>query len=450
MKKLYIIGTIIKDWFTSQLHYTLLVLGVFVISFTALFFVSTKVASEHLDPTDREYIYYNELLVDYNLIEDNIDMRYEMFMLTDEFYEKYLAIDLPPISDMAYVSGHMSYNEKNGEKLPGTDYVEVPILPVFAPSEAEKYDVIKDLMYYDYEIISGRDISDDDLEQKRSVVVAPEGWALDVGDVISCFGRELEVIGISRPTVIGEKKNDIFRPNDDKFLVPYSFVDECMPETLDSKYTEYMGFKWDPGYRGKPENNKYEPEGVTYYSIPQSPYGNMECYAAYVVLEARSWLFSKRISESQKQQLAELIGISPDGFTNEYDLYYYEIVERFDKQAFKECIITGIFCMLNAFTVVIFLCRRNTKAYRIYRVYGCTGAWVFIINFLSMLVVIALAFGVSLLIARPAMELFHLINKKYEYRPRCLSVTSAIFLAVSVLACIPAAISAVRRSPVGK
>ena len=49
MKKLYIIKSILKDWFTSRIFVTLTVISVFVLSFVTMFFVTTKVSSEYLE-----------------------------------------------------------------------------------------------------------------------------------------------------------------------------------------------------------------------------------------------------------------------------------------------------------------------------------------------------------------------------------------------------------------
>lgn len=61
IEKIYIIiKSILKDWFTARIAVTLTVVGVFVLSFIAIFFVTTKVATEYLEDSNTEKHYYNE------------------------------------------------------------------------------------------------------------------------------------------------------------------------------------------------------------------------------------------------------------------------------------------------------------------------------------------------------------------------------------------------------
>lgn len=465
MKKLFIIRTIIKDWFTTQLPYTIIIILAFCVSFLALFFISTRIASENLAYESIEDVYYNELQVDYGRILGLYGTPAEIddytfsttfknrFQLNDEFYEEYLKIGLPTLGELgsgANINGDLLYSKKNGEKLPETDFVEVPLYPKFAASEREKYEPFKYIMRDDYIITKGRDITAEELEEGKGVAIAPEGWAVDVGDVLELLGNEgfkVEIVGLYKPAPT-RVVSDVWISNFENFFLPYRFINKISEYPLDNSERDDLIF--NQCYTSKPINNQYVLDGESgHTSLSVGPTDPPRC-AAEVFLDVDSWYFTKKITENQKEQIAALMNIDPKYFTNSYDLYYYKNVNTYKKQVRKECLITGLFCVINVFTVVIFLCRRNTKAYRTYRVYGCSGWWIFLINLFSMLAVTAVAFGISLIAARPALALFRLVNSKYEFRTRCLAITSAVFLGVSLLACIPAAISAVRHSPIDK
>lgn len=96
MKKLFVIRTIIKDYFTAQLPVTAVVLLAFILSFNTLFFVTTRTAAENLESTETENVYYNELRLDIDKIEAEIDPEilerrpnFGTYMLDDNFYNEY-------------------------------------------------------------------------------------------------------------------------------------------------------------------------------------------------------------------------------------------------------------------------------------------------------------------------------------------------------------------------
>lgn len=453
MKKIFVIRTIIKDYFTAQLPVTAVVLLAFTLSFSTLLFVTTKTASENLESTALENIYYNELRIDYGRedLPESVALRSGNYMLDDSFYNKYLKIGLPPITDLCDISANIKYSKLNGRKLAETDFVDVPAYPVFSESEKNKYEPFKYILRYDYEITEGRDITEEDLKNHRYYAIAPEGWAVSVGDKLDCFGYELEIIGLLKPTVSGYQGDVYYTPNREKFVAPYYFFNECMSDPIELPEGELL--EYNEAYNSKPKNNKYEPQQTDSptYSNGATPYGtDDEIYPAYIVLQGEAFMFSQKVSESQKNELAEFIGIKPDMFTSSFEQYYKENVKEFNKQAVVESLLAGAFCALNIIMLVMFMCRKNINTYKLFRVYGCSKKDVFGFNLLSMLAVIIIAFLLSCAISKPMMAFLESINPKYEFRLRCLVITGIVFLTVSILACIPAAVSAVRRSPVNK
>ena len=441
MKKLYIIKSILKDWFTSRIFVTLTVISVFVLSFVTMFFVTTKVSSEYLEDTETEKHYYNELVID----EEKVPDAYERldWLLDDVFYSRWLAMELPPLSDNAYVDGYIKYSELNGKPLKAADFVDLKCAPVFSEQEQERLIPIKNLLGYDYEITEGQDITEDDLISRNAVAVAPEGWALSVGDRISCFGHELEIIGLNKPDKYNKRR-------DEGILVPYWFLNECMQDELDMELV--LELKQNSVYEEKPENNAYIPdeEEEPAYTAGHVPFGDERVFPAFLRLEFSSFMFEERLDDGQKADLAAFLIISPDDFTNSYDMFYYEQIRAFNDRAFKECLIAGLFCVLNVLMITVFLCGSNVRAYRIFRVYGCSQFAIFVMNLICLAVVVGLSLGISAMLCRPAAVLFGRINNSYEFRQECVIISVRIFAAVSIAACIPAAVKAALRSPVGK
>ncbi|MBR1384882.1 MAG: hypothetical protein IJ555_13915 [Ruminococcus sp.] len=440
MKKIYIILSVLKDWFTSRITVTLTVIDVFVLSFVTMFFVTTKVSAEYLEDTETEKHYYNELVID----EERVPDAYEKLdhLLDDGFYSRWLAMALPPLSDNAYVDGYIKYSQLNDKPLKATDFIDLKCAPVFSGQEQERLAPIKNLLGYDYEITAGRDITGDDLVSRNAVAVAPEGWALSVGDRISCFGHELEIIGLNKP----DKYN---RRRDECILVPYWFLNECMQDELDMELV--LELKQNSAYEGKPENNVYAPDEADdpIYTAGQIPFGDERVYPAFLRLEFSSFMFEERLDDGQKDDLAEFLGITPDDFTNSYDMFYFEQVRAFNDRAFKECLIAGLFCILNVLMITVFLCGSNVRAYRIFRVYGCSRIAIFVMNLICLAVIVGLSLGISVMLCSPAAALFGKINSTYEFRQECVDISVRIFAAVSFAACIPAAIKATMRAPAG-
>lgn len=447
MKKLYIVKSLIKDWFTSQLPYTAAVMVVFILSFIAMFFVATKVATEYLEDTSQENIYYNELAV--GMGDEDGFYAEQVIILNSEFYDEYLKLNLPSLTANAKVQGVLQYTEKNGSKLEGTDACVLACFPVFSKEQQDRYGVVKHLLnYYDYEITKGRDLTEEDLCSGSYKAVAPEGYALDVGDVISCFGHEIEIVGLNKPSPYSVRKNG-------HIVIPYGFADECMADGIYGE--DVFQYEIDEAYEygAKPENNVYVPTGSYISGLTQihmrlglSEKPELVSYPAFLELTVNSFVFEERVNESQKEGLAKLLGITVDDFGNGYDWFYHEVVENFNGHVYKECIIAGIFCALNVLMIIMFLSSRNIKSYRIYRMYGCSGAGIFAINFISLMLVVLFTLVISMLLCKPAMLLFSGINDSYEFRPKCVLITSAVLAGISFAACIPAAISAARKSPI--
>lgn len=145
-------------------------------------------------------------------------------------------------------------------------------------------------------------------------------------------------------------------------VVPYSFLNECMKDQLDPELSGNLMF--NEAYRQKPENNEYIPydtdipvhfNGITHF-------GDERVYPAYVRLMFSSFMFESRLNDDQKASLAAFLGISPDGFTNSYDIFYHEQVSAFKDRAFKECLIAAVFCILNVMMIISFLGSSNVKA----------------------------------------------------------------------------------------
>ncbi len=456
MKKLFVIRTIIKDYFTAQLPVTAVVLFAFILSFNTLFFVTTRTAAENLESTETENVYYNELRLDIDKIEAEIDPEildrrpnFGVLMLDDNFYNEYLKIGLPPVADGGFIMAYIKYSKLNGKKLAETDFVDVPAYPRFSEAEKDRYEPFKYELRYDYEITEGRDITEDDLKNHRYYAVAPEGWAIKVGDKLDCFGHELEIIGLLKPSVAGYQDGETYSPNGEKFIAPYYFFNECMSDRIEIPSYE---LRFNEAYSSKPQNNQYEPVQTEYpeYSSGATPNGSEDIYPSFVRIELDNVMFSQKISESQKKEYAEFLGITTDMLTSSFDQYYKDVIKEFNKKAIGECIAAGAFCALNVIMIVMFLCRKNIADYRLFRVYGSSKKDIFIFNILSMLALIAVVLIFCCVIAKPVMTFFESINPKYEFRLRCLTITAIVFVAVSLLACIPAAVSAVRRSPVNK
>ena len=458
MKKLFVIATIVKDLFTSKLPYTAVVLISLILSFFTLFFVTTKVASEHLKSTLTEKHYSNDLFLDITSdlrnVAENSDFSLDEngnYLLDDEFYDRYLKLDLPTTT-FASIMSFLKYSKLNNKKLPGTDFVEVNVHPLFSKSEQEKYKPFELSLKYEYDVIDGRDITEEDLSEHKNVALAPEGWAVKVGDTLDCFGHKLKIVGLLKPKV-GFEYEGAYYSYHEKFLVPYGFLVECMKEPIDinSLNTKTGNLEHNPGYDDKPVDNKYvliePPANTTFSSDGQTCYKG-KIYPATIKINLQNIIFSKKLTEKQKNDYAEFLGVSPDKLKSSYERLYMDNIKEFNNQALLECTVSGAFCVLNAVMIVLFICRKNIGTYKLFRVYGSSRKNIFIFNLVSMLSVILLALIISALMSMPVMNVFHRINQKYEFRESCLIITSAVFVVVSVLACIPAAVSAVRKSPV--
>ncbi|MFT3951711.1 MAG: ABC transporter permease [Oscillospiraceae bacterium] len=445
MKKLFILRSILKDWFTTQLPYTAAVVVTLVFSFLALFFVAEKVATENLSSLEWENVWYNEIIVNLGMDGEELPAFDPSFMLDDAFYEKYLQIDLPPLTDFQTIWGYCKYTEKNSEKLAGTDFCQLKAFPLFAPSEQAYYEPIKNALKYQYDIIQGRDITAEELESKNRVVVAPEGYALAVGDKITMSGMEFEVVGLNKPSP--------YNISDDEMMaVPYWYFNDAMQHPYD--LTDNTNCHYNPAYDDKPKNNVYVPtelpKDTVYISYGEMFNGQEYNYDAYLVMDSDRFMFDGKITQSQRQKLAALIGVDISRLTTSYEQDYKYNVQEYQHKALKESVLVAAFCVMNILMLIVFLCGKNVRAFRMFRVYGASRIHIFLLNFAAALVCILIALGIGTALSPQVLRIVAAVNSNYEFRPYCVKLAAAVFTASAVLAAIPAAVSAVVKSPVRK
>ncbi|MFT3951710.1 MAG: ABC transporter permease [Oscillospiraceae bacterium] len=449
MKKLFILRSILKDWFTTQLPYTAAVVVTLVFSFLALFFVAEKVATENLASLEFENVYYNQVCVNQDTVSSEDPAHYELYtgyLMTDEFMDRLVALGLPPFIDPgAGIGAYCKYTAKNGEKLEGTDFCELRSLPVFAPSESAYYERFRyQLESYQYEIVSGRDITPEELENHSRVVVAPEGYALAVGDKITMHGEEFEVIGLNRPSVYNEKDSEYM-------LVPYWYLNESMKNPLTDEEASHNHY--NPAYDKKPKNNVYIPKEIdkdTIYIDDGHTNDDTHSYSAILTVDLINCMFKNKITEEQKTAFAAFLGIKTNQLTNWYNLSYHDNVNKYQDIAQKESIVVAAFCALNILMLIVFLCGKNVCAFRMFRVYGASRIHIFLLNFAAALVCILIALGIGVALSPQVLKLVSAVNSNYEFRPYCVKLAAAVFTVSAVFAAIPAAVSAVIKSPVRK
>ena len=459
MKFLFLVASILKNWFTTYRKYTLTVIAAMTLSVLALFFIAEKAASENLESLYliryEKARYFMQASSERYFAEDHNDEKYPGlnvkvdYDFLDGFVNEELPEPMVTDSDEEFPYGiRMTATKINGDKDAAFPFVSFGGIPVFSDSERDKYGKMATCFDgYKYTIIDGRDISEQALEEKRAVAVVdvdsydnrygvtPE---IKVGDVLGCGAYEVTVIGLCEYTGEGNYESCYSR-------IPFYLSDECMKH--------YKGFGHNnvdvpmsaaglsSAGLGKIDPDELSDAAVMVVSYPEY---DIMCSTVHIV-------FEHPLTSKEYKSLLKITGLSENEVTN--DLYKgleKRGMDKYIKTTFLSGTAFAIFCALNIVSVIWFLLKQNMLTFRIFRVYGARDKLIFrIILFLvGVLVVISglLAFALSPL----TMIVYNKLLTGYEYRFLCFFSAFGIMLVINILAAVPTALLVIKRSPVGK
>lgn len=405
MKYLFIIKSIMSAWASVYKRYTAIILLSLVLSVLALFVIATNVAAEHMPDKQREDWYNSNYLI---LPEYDEEFRntygIDRLPCTHQILDKYLKADLPPTvqpyGELDWAGNvSMLYTYKNGVRVFPCDVFQGVL--VFDSTQSKYAEIVRyDCL--DYFLKSGRNYSDEELKSHKPVLVASESTGLKVGDVIKSAGYDIEVIGI----ISGEYS-----------LVPFWLADECMQH-----FDGYLSRQFDDA-----ENN------IT-YQIP-----------SYDVCATFSSLtFEHPLSAAQEARLRKSLGLKKNElFTSYGDILDADRSETVLISA-AEGSVFALFCVINIVFSVWCLCNKNLPTVKNFRIYGAGSKQVALITLSLVLILTVIAGTICQLLAPLLMIPLAKINSGYVWREMNLLTAVGVMLIFSIIAAIPAMITAIK------
>lgn len=421
MKFIFLLKSIISDWFTVHIKYTVVVLATMVLSVLAMFFISTKVASESLEDT----FMLDWYSASYSVRLSDSEYYSTHQFVTKELLDRYLEADLPPLYRYwhdeldDFYGCYVTYTAKNGKPVTQLrndllfPFGEFKAILAFDETQKKYEDLIQ--TEYEFDIVSGRYFTEEELQSHKPVIIAPDDSGLKVGDFIECAGYQLEVIGIAR-----KKYHSIYWH--ECGIVPFWLADECLHN--------YLG-----------------PRNMDAHDNPSMTFGmpsfDIEVRLTYLTYEHPLTFF-------ERQRLVKALDVDYDelflGYEDELD---YQI-NTYKMLALAQCGVFGVFCVITIVFVMWCLCEKNIHTMRIFRLYGATSKQIVAVIFSLIMILSFIAAAVSFLICPTTLKLYQSINNVYQWRFSNYFIAIIIMFLANIIAAIPSVIITLKKAPAKK
>lgn len=233
MKYLFLLGSVLRSWFTKQRKFVISAMLMFFFSSILMLFAAASLGNEVLFTREEEAevagwfcSYTSEELVSENLIPANDHI------LDTLFSSKSNSI----VSIEMYIANVSNEKVTTSTKENST----LEIMPIYKKAYDDKNFMIElwgekmssDFMIGGYfyspqqKIKEGSEITEQDIEEGNNVIVLPEKYGARVGETITLFGDEFSVVGITKEeyAIIPSCFLDKFSLNGDKLLYLISVI----------------------------------------------------------------------------------------------------------------------------------------------------------------------------------------------------------------------------------
>lgn len=454
MKFIFLVFSILKNWFTIYRKYTLTVIATMTLSVLALFFIAEKVASENLESL--YLINYIKSTYNINASNDRLEENDEPYpddkvKVDYSFLDAYIESEIPmPImdnerSEYPYETS-MIVTELNNNREKAFPFLYFNGSPVFSEKEQEKYgELVTCFDNYEYKIIDGRDLTNEDLEEKKPyVVVDVDSYfnsygttpQIKVGDILTCGDYKLTVVGLCEYTGSYNLEYTYSR-------IPFYLSDECMKH--------YKGFGYGNIEMSMPKGSYTETQTDDDLSEDESITVVVGSQDYDIMTTTGRLVFEHPLSNSDYEKLLEITGLTEEEVSNSlYKVHETSGMDIFIKTTIFSGTAFAIFCALNIVSVIWFLLKQNIQTFRIFRVYGAGDRTVLKIILFLVGVLVAVSGLLALALSPLTMTVYNKFLTGYEYRFLCFLSAFGIMLVINILAAVPTALLVIKRSPIGK
>lgn len=431
MKFLFLIKSILSDWFTVHLKYTLIVLTAMVVSVLSMYFISLKVASESFsDSFTLQYhngVYGVETDKHTHLGTNNV-------LLTSDVLDRYIEADMPPFymyetgetDDFYYCIAYLL--KINGESIEYTDpisgwctpYIDLYANFVFDDTQKQYEELCQNS--YEYEIVDGRYFTQEELKNHEPVIILPEKvWDsplnVKVGDYVECGGYQLKVIGIANH-VWCETSTYAF----DRALIPYWLVDEYMRKTIENP----------------PEEMK---------TLPMPDMEDTDIGIPYLEIKAGilNLAYEHPLTLAQKSRLAKALDVSTSDIYLPYEGYIAEEMRQYYLLSVTQCGIFGLLSVLCIIFVMWCLWQQNKHTMKIFRLYGAKTKHIVAINLALVVALSLITAGITFLLCPFTFTIYSQINNVYVWRFSDYFLAIGVMLVANIIALVPSLVSILRQ-----
>ena len=398
MKYLYLLGSVLRSHFDrNRRNFTLSVMLMFFFSSFLMLFAASVLGSSVLwseaekDQADTTYYFY--------MHEKHSNGTYyerEAVGASEYIFDTLFSLDSNSIDFISVsIFNDSETLEKLGEKL----IQDISIMPVLKESYGEKlffsmYRLNMDGMddYYqlpcpsEQNIKEGSEITSQDLEEGKNVIVLPEDCGVKVGEEVALFGETFSVVGIT---------------TDEFVRIPSFALEKLSFEGDELKYViRYIDFD-------KPMADK------TYKALNQAVYE----------------LTGK-----------EIVGYERKTFSNEADMAYLLLLGIFGT-------LIALFSVFGIYYPILRLCKETMPILSVFKLCGMRMLPVFGLLAMSILACYAVSFGLASVVLILTEGLFSNRLIEYELKDIYFGHSALLFILVAAVAIAPPMIKMAKSQP---
>lgn len=384
MKYLYLLLSVFKSWFTKQWRLTLSVMLMFFFSAFVMLFTATVIGNDFLWTLEEE-TWASKTYYFYTSSDRIVGS--ELIFGENILYSLYSSAS----NSIERIEAELTvYADKLGEK----ENAGIVLMPVYKESYGENiYCVMwagnggkSDFYHSEQNVKEGRGIGSQDIENENKVVILPEGYGVEIGESITLFGEQFVVIGIT---------SDEYGRIAGLFTENAALLNENCECII--RYVEF----------DKPMTDE------TYQALNKAVYETM---GTQTVVYSQPEL-------SDDPQIVYTVFMAVLG------------------------VIVAIFTMCGIYYPALRLCKETMPMLFTLKLCGMRILSSFGLLFISMLVCLALSFGLSSLTLLLSKDFFAGILSAFELRSLFFGLSAIVFTLVTVVAMLPPILKMAKMQP---
>lgn len=383
MKYLFLLGSVLRTWFTRQRGFVLSAMLMFFFSSFLMLFAACGLGSDILFSKEEE----EERMSTYSFYVSTDELDSKFPTASEHIFDTLFSLESNGI-DSIYVilSNHSGRTGKSFGIMPlfKKDWGE-KLLITISP-EKNGYNTFRIPYHSEQNIIEGSEITQQELEEGKNVIVLPEDYGAKAGEKVELFGQDFSVVGITSD--------------------PFARMPSSVIERIALKSDELEYILSDVDFEGKMTEDTY----------------NALCAAVY---------------EFSGMEITYYEGLNSGA--DRYFAYYLIIIILGS--------VIALFSIFGIYYPTLRLCKETMPFLSVLKLCGLRVLPCLGLILISTLICLAVSFGLACGVLVLCEGFFASYMRVFELRGVYFGLSAVLFLLVAVLAMLPPMLKMAKSQP---